>query len=303
MNERLRGIIEMSSAMLISGSIGWFVLMADRPVLEVVFWRCLFGAAALLALCLWLGVFKVPMSARHYSLAIAGGVAIVLNWLLLFGSYSRASISLATAVYNLQPFMLLGLGAVFLKERITLGKIGWLLLAFAGVIAIITTRPNAGYVGSDYPLGIAMALLAGFGWAIAALTTKQLTGIPPQRIALIHVVTGSLMLWPFVDWSALPSKPQTWTILVTMGIVHTGLMYALLYSAVQKLPTHVQGALSFIYPVATILIDVFALGHRLEPVQMVGIGAILIAAAGMALGARLWASLQQKPVAGAVGPP
>ena len=41
-------------------------------------------------------------------LAVLSGVAIVGNWVLLFASYSRASIAIGTAVYNVQPFMLVG---------------------------------------------------------------------------------------------------------------------------------------------------------------------------------------------------
>ena len=55
--------------------------------------------------------------------------------------------------------------------------------------------------------------------------------------------------------------------LVTLGIVHTGLMYVLLYGAIQKLPTALTGALSFIYPIAAIFVDWFAFGHRLEILQ------------------------------------
>jgi drug/metabolite transporter (DMT)-like permease len=76
--------------------------------------------------------------------------------------------------------------------------------------------------------------------------------------------------------------------LVTLGVVHTGLVYILMYGAIQKLPTHLQGSLSFIYPVVAILVDVVAFGHRLHPAQLVGAAAILIAAAGMNLGWTLW---------------
>jgi drug/metabolite transporter (DMT)-like permease len=69
-----------------------------------------------------------------------------------------------------------------------------------------------------------------------------------------------------------------------MGIVHTGLMYVLLYGAIQKLPTHLTGALSFIYPIAAIVVDRFAFGHVLGIVQIGGAAIILIAAAGMNLG-------------------
>jgi drug/metabolite transporter (DMT)-like permease len=296
MTDRQRGILEMTAAMLISGSIGWFVLMAGRPVLEVVFWRCLIGAAALGLLCLALGAFRHRLSRRQAALAVLGGVAIVLNWLLLFGAYAHASIAVATAVYNVQPFILLGLGAALFGERITAPKLGWLGLAFAGVLAIVLNKPSAAYLGEgSYALGLAMALMAACGWAIAAITTKRLKGVPPQLIALIHVATGSIMLAPLVDWADLPQGAGQWSFLATLGVVHTGIMYALMYAAVQRLPTDLQGALSFIYPVVAILIDVVALGTVLHPVQIAGVAAVILAAAGASLG---WgASLAAMPAA------
>lgn len=284
MDGKARGIAEMTLAMTISGTIGWFVMMSGRSVLDVVFWRCVFGAAALFALCAALGLFRQRMTWRQFGLAVLGGLAIVVNWLLLFGAYSHASISIATAVYNTQPFMLLAFGAVLFAERITAAKLGWLCLAFGGLLFIIAEKPTADYVGDNYSLGIAMALSAAFGWAVAVVTTKKLTGVPPQLIALIHVCTGSILLLPFAELGQLPAGAFTWSLLVTLGLVHTGLMYALMYAAVQRLPTHLQGALSFIYPVVAILTDVLALGHQLQPAQISGIVAVLVAAAGMTLG-------------------
>jgi drug/metabolite transporter (DMT)-like permease len=71
-------------------------------------------------------------------------------------------------------------------------------------------------------------------------------------------------------------------------MVHTGLMYVLLYGAIQKLPTAITGALSFIYPIAAIFVDWFAFGHRLGWLQWLGVAAILLAAAGLQ---RDWGSL------------
>lgn len=281
MDAKTRGAVEMTLAMTISGTIGWFVIMSGQPVLEVVFWRCVFGAVALFALCAWLGLLRRRIAWRQFGLAVLGGVAIVLNWLLLFAAYSHTSISIATAIYNTQPFMLLVFGAVMFSERITATKLGWLLLAFIGVLFITLHKPTANYVsGDNYALGIVMALSAALGWAIAAVTTKRLTGVPPQLIALIHVCTGSLMLLPFAQLSHLPLGAPVWSFLMIIGFVHTGLMYALMYSAVQRLPTHLQGALSFIYPAVAVLIDVIALGHQLHLVQTVGVIAVLVAAGG-----------------------
>jgi len=70
-------------------------------------------------------------------------------------------------------------------------------------------------------------------------------------------------------------------------------MYVLLYGAIQKLPTALTGALSFIYPIAAILVDWLAFGHRLELLQWIGVAAILLAAAGMQQG---WGSATRKAV-------
>ena len=100
-------------------------------------------------------------------------------------------------------------------------------------------------------------------------------------IALIQVCVGVVMLAPFAKLSALPASASTWAPLVTLGVVHTGLMYILLYGAIQRLPTHLVGSLSFIYPIAAILVDRLAFGHQLQPVQFIGAGIILLSAAAM----------------------
>ena len=283
-----RGSLEMVAAMLISGTIGWLVLLSGQAVLDVVFWRCVFGAATLLLICARMGFLRRGLLNRHtFALIVLSGVAIVANWVLLFASYSRASIAIGTAVYNVQPFILLGLAALFLGERITLHKLAWLAVSFVGMLAIVSAHHGQGESGSEYLLGIALALSAALMYAVAVLIIKRLRGIPPHLIALIQVSTGALLLAPVANFTELPVGTQAWGALLTLGVVHTGFMYVLLYGAIQKLPTALIGALSFIYPIAAIFVDWFAFGHRLQPLQWVGVAAILLAAAGIQLGWRV----------------
>jgi drug/metabolite transporter (DMT)-like permease len=279
-----RGSWEMVAAMLISGTIGWFVLVSGVSVIEVVFWRCVIGGLSLLLVCALLGYLRLDLlSWAKLGLAMLSGVAIVGNWLLLFESYSHASIAISTAVYNVQPFMLVMLAAVFLGEKITVQKITWLSVAFIGMLAIVTAHGSQ-QSGGDYLAGIALALGAAFLYAIAALIIKRLKDVPPHLMALIQVTTGAVLLAPLVPWGSVPVATTAWAALVTLGVVHTGVMYVLLYGAIQKLPTALTGALSFIYPIAAIFVDWIAFGHRLGWQQWLGVVAILVAAAGLQRG-------------------
>ncbi|KSF81845.1 DMT family transporter [Pseudomonas paraeruginosa] len=286
MNDPIRrGTLEMTSAMLICGTIGWLVLLSGEPVLDVVFWRCVFGFAALLAACAALGFLRRgSLGRKAFLLALLSGVFIVGNWVVLFASYSRASIAIGTAVYNVQPFMLVALGAVFLGERITARTLGWLGLSFTGMLAIASAHDDSGGARGDYLLGILLALAAALLYAFAALIVKRLRDTPPHLIALIQVGAGALILAPLADLADPPRGAAPWASLATLGIVHTGLMYVLLYGAIQKLPTALTGALSFIYPVAAILVDWVVFEHRLGLAQWLGVVAILLAAAGMQQG-------------------
>jgi drug/metabolite transporter (DMT)-like permease len=283
-HEIRRGALEMTAAMLMSGTIGWLVVKSGQSPLNVVFVRCVFGAITLALVCAALGLLRRDaFSWRVMGLAAVGGAAIVANWVLLFAAYSRASISMATAAYNTQPFMLVALGALFLRERVSASTAAWLVVAFVGLVFVVRVEPAVLAVSGEYLEGIGFAIGAAFCYAISSIVTKRLNGTAPHLIALIQVTLGALMLAPFVDFRALPAASGPWAELATLGIVHTGLMYVLLYGAIQKLPTAMTGALSFIYPIVAIVVDHVAFGQRLAWIQAFGAVLILLAAAGVNL--------------------
>ncbi|WP_045858940.1 DMT family transporter [Raoultella terrigena] len=281
MKHTVTGVWQMSLAMIISGSIGAFVLLSGLPVIDVVFWRCLIGA---LTLAGFISLSRQPFSQLTrltLLLAILGGVALVVNWLLLFAAYARISIGMATVVYNTQPFMLVLMG-MLAGERVALIKWGWLALAFFGVVVLLSSELMQAH-GGQLAAGIALALGAAFFYALTAMIARKLRPLPPQHIAFIQVIVGTIMLLPLVhrpDFSAA----FPWRYLLILGVVHTGIMYQLLYSAIQKLPTPAIGSLSFIYPIVAIVVDYLVFDHALAPVPLAGGALILLAAAGNNLG-------------------
>jgi drug/metabolite transporter (DMT)-like permease len=283
-----RGAAEMVVAMLMSGTIGWLVVSSHQAPINVAFLRCVLGGATLALVCAALGLLRRSLfTPRMLLLAVLGGAAIVANWVLLFAAYSRASISMATAVYNTQPFMLVGLGALLLRERVTASTVAWLAIAFVGLVCVVEVQPAVLAVPGEYLQGVACAAGAAFLYAVSSIITRYLKGTPPHLIALVQVAFGALALAPFIHYDTLPATPLHWAQIVTLGVVHTGIMYVLLYGAIQKLPTAMTGALSFIYPVVAILVDWLAFGQRLAWIQVAGAILILLAAAGVNLGWRI----------------
>lgn len=292
------GWLEMVGAMVLSGTIGYFVVESGQNVWNVVFFRCLFGALSLLAYCGLRGLlYPFRFTRKTFLLALLGGVAIVLNWVLLFSSYKLASISIATAVYNTQPFFLILLGMILFRERPTGDALGFIAIAFLGLLMVVKIDASGFSLTSGYIGGLVLALGAAFLYAVASIITKRLKGIPPHLIALVQVSLGTLMLAPLADFSALPAQGFQWGYLVTLGVVHSCIMYILLYSAIQKLPTARVAVLSFIYPAVAILIDYVVYSRDLSFAQWAGMALILLGSAGVNLKWKLGITRTEAPAA------
>lgn len=278
----------MTAAMVIAGTVGWFVLKTDMPAASVVFWRCAFGAIALAAACLLSGpACKKGISPMQLGRAALGGAALSASWALLFAAYSHASIAVATVTYHVQPFILAAFGALFFAEKLTASQGGWLGLAFGGLVLIVVGGREFGLHPSHTLGGVGWALAAAFFYATAAAITKSLSGVAPRLIVLIQLIVGTLLFAPFATWPRAGAGIHLWGFLLAIGFIHTGLMSTLLYSAIQKISTSRVGVLSFIYPIVAILVDAWAFGHRLSLLQMGGAVAILAAVAGMNFGWRM----------------
>ncbi|TPW31408.1 DMT family transporter [Martelella alba] len=279
------GAMQMLVAMATAGTVGLFVVFAHLPVVSIVFWRCILGGTILFGVCARLGYLTMAgLDRRRIVFMMLGGLAILGNWLFLFAAYARAPISVTATVYNTQPFMMVILGALFLGERLTASRIIWLAAGFAGVV-VITGGPFTGAaVSQTYLIGVGFAFVSAFFYALSAIFTKALKGVPPHLIALVHMGLSALLLLPFVSWTVWPQTMLSWGSVAALGIIHTGLVYVLLYAGFQKLPTVISGALSFVYPVVAIIADALVFGHVFSAPQMLGAALIFISAAATTFG-------------------
>ncbi|MFF4753888.1 DMT family transporter [Streptomyces sp. NPDC002514] len=282
-----RGALELTAAMLLSGTIGVFVVESGASPFNVVFFRCVFGTLFLGLYCLIRGFFKNHgFTPKKLGLAALGGVFIVFNWAFLFESYEKTSISVATVVYHTQPFFVVLLGALLFKDRITAHKAGWLFVAFFGLVLVSGISTSDFSSGSTYLVGVGYALLAALFYGLSTIITKRVTGVKPHLVALVQVTLGIPLLLPFTQLGQSAHFGNGWAWLVGLGFIHTGVMYVLMYSAYQKLPTTKIAVLAFVYPAAAMVCDWAVYGHHVSWVQALGIPLIVAASLGISLGWR-----------------
>jgi drug/metabolite transporter (DMT)-like permease len=276
-NERA-GKMYMLAAMVIAGTIGYFVLLSGQRPLNVVFFRCAIGAIGLSLYCWHKGFFQsLRFSTRQLANIALGALTLTLNWYFLFTAYGLTSVGVTTVVYNVQPFLLVLAGLLFRKERPSLSAVVWLTMAFCGVV--ILAHPSALQVSSTYLLGIGSALAAATLYAATTMLTKNLSNtIRPEVIAACHMIVGTIAFAPLADFHHLPTTAEHVFAIIALGLFHTTFMYILLYGAFKKAATSSIAVLGFVYPLVAVLVDFLAFGKVMNREQLIG-GALILAAA------------------------
>jgi drug/metabolite transporter (DMT)-like permease len=89
--------------------------------------------------------------------------------LLGFAALTIVPFEKISALHFIVPFIVTILAVIFLKEKIHLYRISALFIGFIGMLVIL--RPGI----IDVTIGIQMALLSSFIWAIVIVITKKLT--------------------------------------------------------------------------------------------------------------------------------
>lgn len=266
------------------GTIGLFSIQAGTDAITTTAWRCVFGAATLLVLSLATRSFRSSVwTRRGVVLTVVGGLALVANWAFLFFSFRQTTITITTVAYHLEPFFLVALGTIAARRLPRRSDMVWLLVAFGGLL-LATQFIGAGGVqplGAAQLLGIGAALAAGALYAVATFAAQHTRGIRPYPMTLIQCVVGAGILLPFAQ--TLEWGQSSWMWIAVMGIVHTGLLYSVLYSTARVLSTITIAALSFVNPAVAVLVDVIAFGHVPDALQLLGIAVIAGATLAMTL--------------------
>lgn len=280
-----QGLLGFSAAAVLMGTMGVFIQEAGLDPVTTVFYRCLFGLATMTAYCGWRGYFRSQrFTSRLLGLALLSGVLMVSQWVFFFGAIQRTGIAVATVVFHVQPFWVVLLGALVFREPVGTARLAWIGVAFFGLVLAAGIGWRTLSVDSAYLIGIGLTLIGSVLYAGVTLIAKSLGSLRPHLLTLIQCAVGVVSLPLLTTAGAMTHVGlHQWGWLVGLGVLHTGLAYALIYGAVPKLQVTAIAVLQFIYPLTAVLVDWLVYGRALTSLQGLGVALIVLASLGVNL--------------------
>lgn len=274
----------LGSALL--GTIGVFVAGAGTDAVTTTWFRCAFGLMGLTVWVLARGRVRELLPRRGaLPWVIGAGLLMVAAWFLFFAAIARTSAGVAVVLFHLQPLWVLVLGAALLREAIGARQIASVAAAVFGlVLAAGVLEDSAGFgamgnAARGYWLGIAACLIGALCTAGVTIIVRRLGDLPIGQLAWWQCAIGALALCAWPMQAGWPPLGLAWFWLAGLGLIHTGLAYALIYEGTARLAAGRVAVLQFIYPAVAILIDWSYFGQTLSAAQLAGIAVMTIAIA------------------------
>ncbi len=211
--------------------------------------------------------------------ALALGAVIALMMLAFLSAIARVPLGLVVAIEFLGPLGVAALG--FARSW----RVVWLLLALAGVLALVLDRQG----WAIDPVGFGLALLAGVGWGSYILLSKRVgttfRGLDGLAISFFF---AALVATPFglaETRLELPGDLAMYT--AGLALLTPLLPFTLEMLALKRLPAATFGILMSAEPGIGALAGYAILHEALNPQQVVGIAAVICASVGAVLSTRV----------------
>lgn len=287
MNERneIKNIEKQSKialilSMVIFGTIGIFRKYIPLPSGMIAMARGLIGMFFLMILTRVKGI-KISWNAIRANLLplLLSGIALGLNWILLFESYQYTSVAVATLCYYMAPIFVILLAPIFFKENLTGKKMLRVIIALVGMVFVsgIVGTEAAGSYGIDGAVewrGILLGLGAAVLYAAVILLNKRTRDISPYDKTIVQLGTAAVVLLPYTllaeNLQEVVFTPMILIMILIIGVLHTGVAYALYFGSMKNLDVQTVALCSYIDPIVAIILSALILKEKIGILELIG---------------------------------
>lgn len=277
-----KSLLMLVLSMVIFGSIGIFRRFIPLPSAALACFRGICGSAVLFVAAkmrkrkIRNGIGKKKI----LGLALTGAL-IGLNWLLLFEAYRYTTVATATLCYYMQPTIVILASLFVFGEKLTRVKGLCVTLSLVGM-ALVSGIVENGVPPLTELKGILCGLGAAALYAAVVIMNKKLPGVDAYEKTVIQLLAAAGVLVPYLLINPEP-LPAALTVteglmLLIVGVVHTGLAYALYFGSMDGVRAQTVAIVSYLDPIVALFLSALILREGLTLWGVAGAVMILGAA-------------------------
>jgi chloramphenicol-sensitive protein RarD len=205
-------------------------------------------------------------------------VLIASNWFMYIWAVANGRVIESSLGYFINPLVSVGLGVVFLKERLSRVAMACVVLAGLGVLVLATRGDGIPWI----------ALALAFSFAVYGLVRKvvavdAITGLTIETGVLLPLA-ASFLVWQGIRGSSafLAGDARVDLLLVVAGPVTMGPLLGFAIAA-RRLRLATIGFMQYLSPTCQLLLAVFAYGEIFTLTHAIGFGCIWVALAAYSI--------------------
>lgn len=234
---------------------------------------------------------------RHGSVCPAsgeGGLLIVLSVIgvvccnyLYFFAVQHTTLTNVAILYALGPIITTVLAFFFLREKVRQSRALGIVLAFLGVVALITDGHLEALGAIGFNQGDVAELLSSLCLAVYTILSKRLRKIPADCVVFWLMAIGFIVTLPMVLWTeggiSLHVSRQALASVLYLGILCSGMGYLLQQRSIQTIGASTSAA--FLNGISPITVLSAALILK-EQITLVQVACMLVVFLGLFLNAK-----------------
>jgi len=276
--------IEVSFAVLVWGAsfIATKIALEDISPISIVWLRFAMGVVILGIAVAMRRQFALPNKNEWGYFALLGFLGITFHqWLQSNGLMTSEASTTAWIVATTPVFMAL-LGWLVLKEGLGWIRISGILLAFMGVLVVVSDGNIASIsIGKFGAPGDVLILISALNWAVFSTLSRRGLKSHPASLMMFYVMSlgwifTSLLFIPSAGFSEIPHLTLNgWIGVLFLGVFCSGLAYIAWYDALQALSAAQTGAFLYIEPLVAVVVAALILAEPVTWASLLG-GAVIL---------------------------
>jgi len=198
-----------------------------------------------------------------------GAFNTAIPFVLISWGETRIDSALAAILNATMPLFAFVIAHFWLSdERITLARVGGLIVGFAGVVVLMSRDLTAEGLAHGV-WGQVAVLIASVSYALAAtFTRRHLRGHPPLLQATMVVFFADIFVWLTVFAAErpvrLPQLPVTWFALVWLGLLGSCAAYLLYFYLINAWGPTRASLVTYVFPVIGLILGVVFLNEAAD---------------------------------------